>query len=107
MFGENGLLHENPVETYVEEQAYRIDRAGEVIGRATGKSSRGYRVPLYIFTDQAARRLVERGSAYVSSRMADDVPNPVKAAGAVSSNCRRIETRTTGRSTCSRWTSTT
>lgn len=78
---QHGFLHENPVTQSAAEQAYWIDRAGDVIRRATGRSPRGYRAPLYNFTDQTAGLLVERGFAYDSSLMADDVPYLVKAAG--------------------------
>lgn len=77
---QHGFLHENPVKQSAEEQAYWLDRSSEVIQRVTGKAPRGFRAPLYNFSDQTARLLVERGFQYDSSLMADDVPYLVKAA---------------------------
>jgi peptidoglycan/xylan/chitin deacetylase (PgdA/CDA1 family) len=79
--GQHGFLHENPVKQSAEEQAYWLDRSSEVIERITGKAPRGFRAPLYNFSDQTARLLVERGFQYDSSLMADDVPYLVQAAG--------------------------
>ncbi len=79
--GHHGYLHENPVGQSRDEQAGWMDRAIEVIVRATGQRPRGWRAPLYNFSDHSAGLLVERGFRYDASLMGDDVPYMIEAAG--------------------------
>lgn len=72
--GHHGYLHENPVRQSCEEQALWMDRATEVIERMTGARPRGWRAPLYNFSNHSADLLVERGFRYDASLMGDDVP---------------------------------
>ena len=77
--GHHGYLHEDPRARPVEEEAYWLDRAGEVIKAATGKAPRGWRAPLYNFSNHSARLLVERGFVYDASLMGDDIPYILEA----------------------------
>ena len=79
--GHHGYLHESPVGQSRDEQAGWMDRAIEVIVRATGQRPRGWRAPLYNFSDHSAGLLVERGFRYDASLMGDDVPYMIEAAG--------------------------
>ncbi|MCB2128705.1 MAG: polysaccharide deacetylase [Rhodobacteraceae bacterium] len=79
--GHHGYLHENPVGQSREEQAGWMDRGIEVIVSATGRRPRGWRAPLYNFSDHSAALLVERGFEYDASLMGDDVPYLIEAAG--------------------------
>ena len=79
--GQHGYLHENPVPQSRDEQAMWMDRCIEVIERMTGQKPRGWRAPLYNFSNHSAELLVERGFSYDASLMGDDVPYVVDAAG--------------------------
>ena len=70
----HGYLHEHPNELAPEEEAYWLDRAIEVIEKATGRKPRGSRAPLYNFSTATASLLVKRGFEYDVSLMGDDVP---------------------------------
>jgi peptidoglycan-N-acetylglucosamine deacetylase len=76
--GHHGYIHENPVSQSREEQAYWLDRSIDVIKRMTGKAPRGWRAPLYNFSNHSAELLVERNFVYDASLMGDDVPYIVK-----------------------------
>ena len=79
--GHHGYLHENPQQVTRDEQTYWMDRAIEVIERITGQKPRGWRAPLYNFSDASAGLLIERGFAYDASLMGDDVPYIITASG--------------------------
>jgi peptidoglycan-N-acetylglucosamine deacetylase len=79
--GQHGYLHENPVPQNRDEQAMWMDRCIEVIQRMTGQKPRGWRAPLYNFSNHSAELLVERGFRYDASLMGDDVPYVVEAEG--------------------------
>src|SRR5205823_14447847 len=50
-------------------------RAGlEIIQRVSGKKPRGWRAPLYNFSDNSLDLLLEQGFTYDASLMADDMP---------------------------------
>jgi len=76
--GHHGYIHENPTGAGRDEEAYWLDRAIEVIERHTGQRPRGWRAPLYNFSDHSAELLVERGFLYDASLMGDDVPYVLK-----------------------------
>ena len=77
--GQHGYLHENPVPQNRAEQAGWMDKALEVIEQMTGQKPRGWRAPLYNFSDESASLLVERGFRYDASLMGDDVPYVITA----------------------------
>jgi peptidoglycan/xylan/chitin deacetylase (PgdA/CDA1 family) len=70
----HGYIHENPREGTREEQHYWLTRGLEVIERVTGKRPRGWRAPLYNFSEHSADLLIEEGFVYDASLMGDDVP---------------------------------
>ncbi len=72
--GQHGHLHENPVGQSREEQAGWMDRSIEIIKRVTGQRPRGWRAPLYNFSDASTDLLIERGFRYDASLMGDDIP---------------------------------
>ncbi len=76
--GHHGYIHENPTDAGREEQAYWLRRGIEVIERVTGRRPRGWRAPLYNFSDHTADLLVEEGFLYDASLMGDDVPYVLK-----------------------------
>ena len=51
-----------------------------MIERVTGRKPRGWRAPLYNFSNHSADLLVERGFVYDSSLMGDDIPYLLEAA---------------------------
>ncbi|TDN58711.1 polysaccharide deacetylase [Paraburkholderia sp. BL10I2N1] len=72
--GHHGYLHENPVAQSREEQAYWLDLGIEIIKKATGVDPRGWRAPLYNFSNDSLDLLLSRGFTYDTSLMGDDVP---------------------------------
>lgn len=72
--GHHGYLHEHPNERPVDEERYWLQRGIDVIERHTGQRPRGYRAPLYKFSESTLDLLLEEGFAYDASLMADDIP---------------------------------
>lgn len=72
--GHHGYLHENPLEQTLEEEAHWLDLGIEIIKKASGKTPRGWRAPLYNFSDQSLDLLLSRGFTYDTSLMGDDIP---------------------------------
>lgn len=77
--GHHGYLHENPQRQSREEQAYWLDRGIETFKQLTGMQPRGWRAPLYNFSDHSAELLIERGFIYDASLMGDDIPYLITA----------------------------
>jgi len=74
----HGYLHENPVAGSREKEHYWLKRGIEIIVNATGQRPRGWRAPLYNFSDNSADLLIEEGFLYDASLMGDDVPYVLK-----------------------------
>ena len=74
----HGFLHENPVTESRAEQHYWIKRGIQIIENITGQRPRGWRAPLYNFSDHSADLLVEEGFSYDASLMGDYVPYVLK-----------------------------
>ena len=72
--GHHGFIHENPHERSPEEEHYWLRRGIEVIEKHTGRRPRGWRAPLYNFSDASADLLIEEGFEYDASLMGDDIP---------------------------------
>ena len=70
----HGYLHENPNTLSREEEHHWLQRGIEIIEKHTGQRPRGWRAPLYNFSDHSADLLIEEGFAYDASLMGDDVP---------------------------------
>ncbi len=77
----HGYIHENPTAAGREEEAYWLLRSIEVIERATGRRPRGWRAPLYNFSNHSAELLIREGFRYDASLMGDDVPYLLRAGG--------------------------
>jgi peptidoglycan/xylan/chitin deacetylase (PgdA/CDA1 family) len=77
----HGFIHENPIDGSRDEQAYWLQRSIDVIVSATGQRPRGWRAPLYNFSDHSADLLVEEGFLYDASLMGDDVPYVLRTKG--------------------------
>jgi peptidoglycan/xylan/chitin deacetylase (PgdA/CDA1 family) len=74
----HGYLHENPLASSREEEHYWLKRGIKIIENATGQRPRGWRAPLYNFSDNSADLLIEEGFLYDASLMGDDVPYILK-----------------------------
>ena len=75
-FQEMGLYNEAVAEY---EKLFKKDYpADDVIAKMTGAKPRGWRAPLYNFSDNSADLLIERGFSYDASLMGDDVPYVLK-----------------------------
>ena len=74
----HGYLHENPLAGNREKEHYWLKRGIEIIVNATGQRPRGWRAPLYNFSDHSADLLIEEGFLYDASLMGDDVPYVLK-----------------------------
>ena len=74
----HGFLHENPVTESRAEQHYWLKRGIKIIENITGQRPRGWRAPLYNFSDHSADLLIDEGFIYDASLMGDDVPYVLK-----------------------------
>ena len=74
----HGYLHENPLDKNREEEHYWLRRSIKVIENVTGQRPRGWRAPLYNFSDNSADLLIEEGFLYDASLMGDDIPYVLK-----------------------------
>lgn len=74
----HGYLHEDPNKLSPAEEIYWLDRQISVIKKYTGKSPRGWRAPLYNFSQYSADYLAGAGMIYDSSLMGDDIPYVLK-----------------------------
>lgn len=70
----HGYIHEHPNELSRDEEQYWLKRSIEVIETMTGKRPRGWRAPLYNFSEHSVDLLIEEGFKYDASLMGDDVP---------------------------------
>ena len=78
--GHHGYIHENPSIRSREDEAYWLDRGIAVIEKVSGRKPRGWRAPLYNFSDHSIDLLLERGFTYDASLMGDDVPYVIASA---------------------------
>jgi peptidoglycan/xylan/chitin deacetylase (PgdA/CDA1 family) len=76
--GHHGYLHENPVAGSRADQRYWLKRGIKIIENITGQRPRGWRAPLYNFSDHSADLLIDEGFIYDASLMGDDVPYVLK-----------------------------
>jgi peptidoglycan/xylan/chitin deacetylase (PgdA/CDA1 family) len=74
----HGYLHENPLDSSPEEELYWLRRSIKIIENITGQRPRGWRAPLYNFSDNSADLLIEEGFLYDASLMGDDIPYVLK-----------------------------
>ena len=72
--GHHGYIHEHPNELSRDEELYWLQRGIEVIVKHTGQRPRGWRAPLYNFSNHSADLLLQEGFLYDASLMGDDVP---------------------------------
>jgi peptidoglycan/xylan/chitin deacetylase (PgdA/CDA1 family) len=72
--GHHGYIHEHPNERPRGEELYWLRRGIEVHQRMTGRRPRGWRAPLYNFSEHSAELLLEEGFLYDASLMGDDIP---------------------------------
>jgi peptidoglycan/xylan/chitin deacetylase (PgdA/CDA1 family) len=70
----HGYLHELSHELEPDRERELMERSVGIIERLAGRRPRGWRGPLYSFSDRIADLLAEMGFAYSSSLMGDDVP---------------------------------
>ncbi|MFT5114148.1 MAG: peptidoglycan/xylan/chitin deacetylase (PgdA/CDA1 family) [Parasphingorhabdus sp.] len=70
----HGYIHENPNALSREEEMHWLKRGIDVINNVTGQRPRGWRAPLYNFSDNSIDHLIEEGFKYDASLMGDDVP---------------------------------
>lgn len=77
--GHHSYIHENPIAQSREDEAYWLDLGIDIIKRATGVAPRGWRAPLYNFSDHSLDLLLERGFKYDTSLMGDDIPYVIRS----------------------------
>ena len=70
----HGYLHELAHTLEPERERELIRRSADILERVAGRRPRGWRGPLYSFSDRTADLLAAEGYAYSSSLMGDDVP---------------------------------
>lgn len=77
----HGFIHEHPSELSRDEEQHWLRRSIEIIERHTGQRPRGYRAPLYNFSEHTLDFLLEEGFTYDASLMGDDQPYLVQGDG--------------------------
>jgi peptidoglycan-N-acetylglucosamine deacetylase len=70
----HGYLHELAHTLEPDRERELIHRSAEIIERVAGRRPRGWRGPLYTFSDRTAELLAAEGYSYHSGLMGDDVP---------------------------------
>jgi peptidoglycan-N-acetylglucosamine deacetylase len=70
----HGYLHELAHTLEPEGERELIRRSADILERVAGRRPRGWRGPLYTFSDRTAEFLAAEGYAYHSGLMGDDVP---------------------------------
>jgi peptidoglycan/xylan/chitin deacetylase (PgdA/CDA1 family) len=75
----HSYIHENPLEQSRADESHWLDVGIEVIKKATGKTPRGWRAPLYNFSDKSLDLLLERGFKYDASLMGADIPYVIRS----------------------------
>ena len=72
--GHHGYIHEHPNELTEDEERYWLQRSIGIIEQHTGQRPRGFRAPLYNFSQHTTDLLVDEGFSYDASLMGDDIP---------------------------------
>ncbi|MHA6646169.1 polysaccharide deacetylase family protein [Mesorhizobium sp. A623] len=75
----HSYIHENPLQQTEADEAHWLDVGMEVIKRTTGKAPRGWRAPLYNFSNYSLDLLLDRGFRYDASLMGADIPYVIKS----------------------------
>ncbi|MBD9596913.1 polysaccharide deacetylase [Ensifer sp. ENS05] len=75
----HSYIHENPLEQTRDDEAHWLDVGIDVHVRMTGRKPRGWRAPLYNFSENSLDLLLERGFSYDASLMGNDIPYVVKS----------------------------
>jgi peptidoglycan-N-acetylglucosamine deacetylase len=70
----HGYLHELAHTLEPEREHELIRRSADILERVAGRRPRGWRGPLYTFSDRTGGFLAQEGYAYHSGLMGDDVP---------------------------------
>ena len=70
----HGYIHENPNTLSPEKELYWLIRGIDIINNVTGQRPRGWRAPLYNFSDASVDFLIDEGFSYDASLMGDDIP---------------------------------
>ena len=72
--GHHGYIHESPNAQTRSDEQYWLQKGIDVIEKMTGKRPRGWRAPLYHFSEHSTDLLIDEGFLYDASLMGDDVP---------------------------------
>jgi peptidoglycan-N-acetylglucosamine deacetylase len=75
----HSYIHENPLEQTLADESHWLDVGIEVIKKTTGKAPRGWRAPLYNFSDKSLDLLLGRGFKYDASLMGADIPYVIQS----------------------------
>jgi peptidoglycan/xylan/chitin deacetylase (PgdA/CDA1 family) len=77
----HGYMHEPPATLSKEQEEEVLDKGISIIERITGEKPKGYRSPSWELSEHSLSLLADRGFAYDSSLMGDDIPYMVDANG--------------------------
>jgi peptidoglycan/xylan/chitin deacetylase (PgdA/CDA1 family) len=80
--GHHGYIHEHPNEIAKDEEEHWLERGVEIIEKHTGQRPRGYRAPLYNFSENTLELLHKYGFLYDASLMGHEQPYIIKSSGA-------------------------
>ena len=77
--GHHGFIHEHPNELTKDEEKYWLQRGVEIIEKHTGQRPRGYRAPLYNFSENTLELLLDNRFIYDASLMGHEQPYLIKS----------------------------
>ena len=75
----HGYMHEPPATLSREEEIAVLDRGSDILERLSGRCPAGYRAPAAELSEHTLGLLAERGFAYDSSLMGNDIPYALDA----------------------------
>ena len=70
----HSYIHELSYDRSRQEEHHLLKASREILEKVSGTRPRGWRAPMYSFSQHSAELLVEEGFVYDSSLMGDDVP---------------------------------
>ena len=77
----HGYMHEPPASLTKQQEEEVLDKGVAILQRITGEKPQGYRSPSWELSEHSLSLLADRGFAYDSSLMGDDIPYVVEANG--------------------------
>ncbi len=75
----HGFLHENPIDFSCEGEEHWLERGMQIHKSMTGQLPRGWRAPLYNFSNDSIDLLLKKQFSYDASLMGEDIPYVIES----------------------------